>query len=466
LSSSGGASLLLRAAKRLEPLNLDLARETYVNAWMAALFAGHLARAGEILEISRAARALPPPTQPARPLDLLLDGFALLVTDGPAAAAPTLREAASAFASADTAREEVLQFGWVASTAANTLWDEESFRAILVRQVQLARAVGALEQLPLALVGLAMDDAWRGDFTGADSLIAEIDAVCEATGGTPIAPFAASFVAALRGNQAETIPLVEATITTAEAMGQGAVVTYAHWVTAISNNGLGRYTDALTAADRATRDAHPFPVSDWAGPELIEAAVRSGNTALAVGALDRLAETAQAGRTDFGLGLEARCRALLSSGDAAEALYREAIGRLGRTRLRPDLARAHLLYGEWLRRQGQRTGAREQLRTAHGMLAAIGMEAFAERAWRELIATGEKMPKRSVETRGRLAPQEEQIARLARDGRTTPEISGQLFLSARTVEWHLRKIFTKLGICSRRELDDALAHRERDDQPN
>ncbi len=464
LSSSDASPLLLKAARRLELLKLDLARETYVNAWMAAVFAGHLARAAEILEISRAAKALPPPTQPPRPLDLLLDGFALLVTDGPAAAASALRQAASAFASAGISREEVLQFGWVASTAANALWDEESFRAILLRQVQLARAAGALEQLPLALVGLAMDDTWRGDFAGADSLIAEVDAVCEATGGTPIAPCAASFVAALRGNQAEVIPLVEATIATAEGTGQGTVVTYAHWVTAISDNGLGRYADALVAAERATQGTQR-PMADWARPELIEAAARSGNTAMAADALDRLAETTQAGGTDFGLGLEARSRALLSSGDAAEALYREAISRLGRTRLRPDLARAHLLYGEWLRWQGRCADAREQLRTAHGMLAAIGMEAFAERARRELIATGEKVPKPSVETRDRLAPREEQIARAARDGRTNPEIGRQLFLSARTVEWHLRKIFTKLGIGSRSELGDALAQHRRDGRP-
>jgi DNA-binding CsgD family transcriptional regulator len=200
-----------------------------------------------------------------------------------------------------------------------------------------------------------------------------------------------------------------------------------------------------------------LPIAMWALPELVEAAARTGNTQMATGALDRLAETTQAGRTDVGLGLEARCRALLSGGAAADKLYREAIDRLGRTRLYPELARAHLLYGEWLRREGRRVDAREQLRTAHGMFAAIGMEAFAERARRELIATGEKVRKRSVETRDQLTPQEEQIALLARDGRTSPEIGGQLFLSERTVEWHLGKIFTKLGIGSRRELHAALA---------
>ena len=200
----------------------------------------------------------------------------------------------------------------------------------------------------------------------------------------------------------------------------------------------------------------------WALPELVEAAARTGNTEVAAGALEQLAETTQAGGTDFGLGLEARCRALLSGGTAADELYREAIDRLGRTRLRPELARAHLLYGEWLRREGRRVDARGQLRTAHDTLDAIGMKAFAARARRELIATGEKVPKRSVEAHDRLTPQEEQIARLARDGRTSAEIGAQLFLSARTVEWHLGKVFTKLGIGSRRELHAALAQREQD----
>jgi DNA-binding CsgD family transcriptional regulator len=236
-------------------------------------------------------------------------------------------------------------------------------------------------------------------------------------------------------------------------------------VAAILANGLGRYEEALAAARHASEDTFTLHVSMWALPELAEAAARSGNTEVAAGALERLAETTQAGGTDFGLGLEARCRALLSGGAAADELYREAIDRLGRTRLRPELARAHLLYGEWLRRQGRRVDARGQLRTAHDMLDAIGMEAFAERARRELIATGEKVRRRRTETRDELTPQEEQIARLARDGRTSPEIGAQLFLSARTVEWHLGKIFTKLGIGSRRELRAALAGPGQQAQP-
>ena len=386
---SDAPPLLLKAAKRLEPLDRDLARDTYLSAWMAASFAGHLAGAGDLWEVSRAAQALRPPKQPPRPLDLLLEGLALLAIDGPGAAAPALRQAASAFASADAPAQELLQFGLMAHGAAIALWDEDCWRAILVRQVRLARDVGALDQLPVDLSSLAHDDMWRGDFEAADSLIAEANAVCEAT-GSRIAPFAAMFLAALRGNQAEVAPLIEATLAAAEAGGQGGAATQAHWVAAILHNGLGRYADALAAAEQATQDAHLWAAT-WALPELIEAAVRTGSTHAAPAALERLAETTQAGGTDFGLGLEARSRALLSRGDAAEGWYREAIDRLGRTRLRPDLARAHLLYGEWLRREGRRADAREQLRTAHDMFAAMGMEAFAERARRELIATGEKV---------------------------------------------------------------------------
>src|SRR5262249_47977933 len=414
---SGPPPLLLKAAKRLEPLNRDLARDTYLRAWMAAAHAGHLAGAGHIVEVSRAARALPPPKQPPRPLDLLLDGLALLAIDGPGAAAPALRQAASAFASADASAQELLEFGLMAYVAAMALWDEDGVRAIAVRQLRLARDVGALDGLPNNLGALAYDDIFRGDLEAAGSLIAEANAVCEATGNR-IAPNPATLLAARRGNQAELTPLIEAALAAAEAGGQGSAATQAHWAAAILHNGLGRYADALAAAERATRDAHWFS-STRAAPELIEAAVRTGSTHAAPAALERLAETTQAGGTDYGLGLEARSRALLSRGDAAEGWYREAIDRLGRTPLRPDLARAHLLYGEWLRREGRRVDARGQLRTAHNMFTAIGMEAFAERARRELIATGEKVRKRSVETYGQLTPQEEQIARLARDGPTT-----------------------------------------------
>ena len=258
------------------------------------------------------------------------------------------------------------------------------------------------------------------------------------------------FLGGLRGHEAEVAPLIQATLAAAEAGGQGGAVTGAHWAAAVLHNGLGRYADALTAAEKATRDATVF-TSILVVPELVEAAVRTGNTEVAAGALQRLTETTQPSGNDLALGVEARCRALLS-GETAERLYHEAIGRLGRTQLRPDLARAHLLYGEWLRRQGRRVDARQHLRTAYDMLTAIGMAAFAERARRELIATGERVNKRTAETPDQLTAQEALIARLARDGQSNAEIGAQLFISTRTVEWHLRKVFTKLGVSSRRQL--------------
>ena len=453
--------LLFKAAKRLEPLNLDQAREAYLSAWMAASFAGHVPGADNMLDISRAALALPPVGAAPRPLDLLLDGFAMLITDGPAAAAPTLRQALSAFSSAEIPVRELLHFGWMAFGAANALWDHDCWRAIQDRQVGLARTIGALEQLPVGLAVLAQGDTRQGDFARADSHIAESRAISKAIGGGSHASYAAMYLAALRGQQAEVIALVEATLAEAEAGGYRSAMAAAHWTVAILHNGHGRYVDALAAAERAIREVAVF-VSSWALPELIEAAVRSENMHLAAGALDELAGRTQAGGTDFGLGTEARCRALVSRGQVAETWYQEAIERLGRTRLRPDLARAHLLYGEWLRAENRVLDAREQLRTAHDMLAAIGMTAFTERARLELTATGGKAPKRSSETRDQLTPQEAQIARLARDGLSNPEIGAQLFLSARTVEWHLRKVFTKLGIGSRRELHAALTQPGRD----
>ncbi|HEY6310029.1 MAG TPA: LuxR C-terminal-related transcriptional regulator [Streptosporangiaceae bacterium] len=452
---SDAPALLLKAAKRLESLDADLAREAYLTAWQAALFAGRLAAAGDLLEVCRAARALAPSAQP-RTVDLVLDGLALVVTDGSATAAPTLRRAVSAFIDADITAEEALRWGWLAQAAASALWDDDTWHALLVRQVRLAREAGALDQLPVMLDALGTAVAARGDLATASALIVEADTICEVTGACA-APCTAMMLASLRGCQAEAAPLIEATIAEAEFGGQGIVVACAHWAAAVLHNGLARYEEAATAARQASEDIAALPVSMWALPELVEAAARGGDTGLARDALKQLAEITQSCGTDSALGVEARCRALLSDAADTDALYREAIDRLRRTGLLPELARTHLLYGEWLRRAGRRIYAREQLRTAYDMLAAIGMAAFAERARQELNATGEKVRKRSLETVTTLTAQEALIARLARDGRTNPEIGTQLYLSARTVEWHLRKIFTKLGISSRRELRAAMA---------
>jgi DNA-binding CsgD family transcriptional regulator len=461
--SSGQGSdappLLLSAARRLEPLDLDLAREAYMSAWGAALFAGYMAKAVGLREVSMAARAVPPPAHPPRWIDLLLDGAALAGTDGHAAAAPVLQRASLAFVSADTPVEERLPWSWVAMTSAIHLWDEDGWLAINAALIQLARDCGALEQVPIALEAHATAVMWCGDFPAAAAEIAEARLVAEAT-GTQVAPFAAMSLAALRGREGEATALIEATIAAATAGGQGAAVTWARWVSAILGNGFGRYADAAAAAGQASKDTPGFFPGSWALPELIEAAARTGDTRLAETAVGQLAETTQPGGTNFGLGVEARCRALVSQGQAAEGWYREAIDRLGRSRVRTELARAHLVYGEWLRRENRRTDARAQLRTAYDLLSDIGMEAFAERARRELLATGETARKRtapaSTAATQELTPQEAQVARLASEGLSNPEIGARLFISAHTAQYHLSKVFAKLGITSRNQLHRVL----------
>jgi DNA-binding CsgD family transcriptional regulator/predicted negative regulator of RcsB-dependent stress response len=459
------ATALLKAARRLEPFDLDLARETYLAAWGASILTvgGHADGHGEVLqEICRSVLALPPPPDGPRPLDLTLEGLALLITDGHAAAAPTLQRAAKVLTSIPV--EEVLRWGWVATRTSSAVWDYEGFHAISARQVQLVREVGALAHLPLFLSQVGVARAWMGDFAGAEAVAAESASVAARTGNR-FPPHVVLLLRAMQGREAEAAAAIAAAIEGAAANGQGAAATFAHWAEAVLHNGLAHYKEAAAAARQAA--ANPFdPWSAlWALPELVEAAARLGDDELARDALERLAVMTQPSGNDPALGIEARCRALLSDGADADDLYREAIDRLGLTRLRPELARAHLLYGEWLRREGRRVEAREQLRAGHDLLAALGLGAFAERARRELIATGEKVRKRGVETRDQLTPQEEQIARLARDGRTNPEIAAQLFLSARTVEWHLGKVFGKLGVSSRRELTAALGQRGPDGQP-
>jgi DNA-binding CsgD family transcriptional regulator len=461
-ASSGGSDaprLLLNAAKRLERLDLELARETYLDAWGAALFAGELATAGGLVEVSRAAMSVPLPASP-RASDLLLDALATLVIEGRCAAASKLRQATSAFTSDEVSPEKSFRWGWLMTVPANVLWDDESRHTINVRQVELARDAGALVRLPIDLTAAAVLAAWRGDFASASDAIAEADAVTEATGAC-IAPCGAMLLAALRGRETEASRLIESTIDNATSGGQGIGVQFATWAAAILFNGLGKYEQALAAARRATDEAPELFLAAWALPELIEASVRVGETELGLRALDRLTETTAAAGTDWALGIEARSRALLSKGELAERAYREAIDRLGRTRLSTELARAHLLFGEWLRRENRRADARTQLYLAHELLIATGMEAFAERARIELLATGERVRRRVVETRDELTPQEFQIARLARDGLSNPEIGARLFISSRTVEWHLRKVFTKLAITSRKQLRTALPEGDR-----
>ena len=455
-SFGSAASQLLKAARQLEPLDAGLARETYLEAWGTALAAGELASAGTLRDVSLAVRSAPPPPDEPRSSDLLLDGLAQLVTEGLAAAAPTLRKAVDAFRDDET----VLQWGAMAATAAAALWDMDGFRAIITRQLQLARDTGALALLGTALQGGGIVVAWSGDFREAASVVTEADAVTGTT-GIRIAPYGGMLLAAYRGRDDEASALLKSALNASAASGEGLGVQYARWATAILANGLGRYEEALAAARQASDDTPELFVSHWALAELVEAAIRTGNDGLAAEAVDRLVDATSGSDADWGLAITARSQALASEGEDSEGLYIEAIDRLSRTPVRPELARTHLLYGEWLRREGRRLDAREQLRTAHDLFEAIGMEAFAERARRELLATGERVRKRSDETRDHLTPQEEQIARLAREGRSNPEIGAQLFISARTVEWHLHKVFAKLGINSRKQLRTVLSEPDR-----
>jgi DNA-binding CsgD family transcriptional regulator len=339
------------------------------------------------------------------------------------------------------------------------LWDEESRKRIYMRQLQSIRDAGLLSVAPIFLHGLGVNLCWRGDFAAAASLIAEADAVAEAT-GTRFARYAAMQLTALRGNEADAAALIDTEVRNAAAARQGLGIQWGQWSSAVLYNGLGRYEQALAAAQQASEAVSELFVSGWALPELIEAAARIERTELAGQGLARLIEATSIGNSDWGLGLLARSRGLLSAGEDAERSYRDAIDRLGRTPLRPELARSHLVYGEWLRRENRRVEARAQLRDAHEQFTSIGMEAFAERAGKELLATGEKVRKRTVETRDDLSAQERQIGELARDGLSNPEIGARLFLSPRTVEWHLSKVFAKLGIRSRHELAGALASSE------
>jgi DNA-binding CsgD family transcriptional regulator/tetratricopeptide (TPR) repeat protein len=451
--------LLLEAARQLEPFDDELARGAYLSAYGAAYAAAHLAPPDTFLEICRAAQKFAAGRGTPQALDLLLEGLSRMHTDGRAVAVPILQRAAVALA--ELPPDDVVLWGWLAGPPTHVVWDSDAATAIFERQAKIVRDAGALAELPIHLQALALDRAWTGAFQDADLLIAESNSVAAAI-GSQLPPFAALRLRSLQGRELEAVGLIEATTRMAEAVGAGLAVIVARWAAAVLYNGLARYKDALAAARSVpANDVDAYP-SMWVLPELIEASVRVGESGLARTAVQRLTEMTQPAGTDFGLGIEARSRALVTEGAAAEGLYREAIERLSRTHLRPELGRAQLVYGEWLRRESRRVDAREQLRAAYDLFVSIGMGAFAERARRELVATGETVRKRSVETQDQLTPQELQIARLASDGQTNAEIGAQLFLSRRTVEWHLRKVFDKLEIRSRRELATALGRQGKD----
>jgi DNA-binding CsgD family transcriptional regulator len=451
---SDAGRLLVSAARRLEPLDAAMARDTHLEALGAAM-ASDLDIPGGVLEAAEAARAAPPGPEPPRAVDVLLDAFAMRLTDGYAAAAPTLTRALELLLALELTDDEARRTLWLAGGRANIivaveLWDPEALHALAARQAQFARDAGALMHLQLALSFLARSHILAGELTTAALTVDEDRLIAEATGNPPLGN-ARMTLAAWRGEEALASELIDATAQEAAARGW----TSNAYASAVLYNGLGRHDAARDAAWQVF-ERDPVPFGPFLVPELAEAASRTGDDALVSAALDWLSERTRVTPTEWVLGIEARVRALLSEGDAADRLYRESIERLDRTRVRVELARAHLLYGEWLRRENRRVDAREQLRTAHDMLDTMGIEAFAERARRELLATGETARKRTVETRDELTAQEAQIARLARDGLSNPAIGTRLFISPRTVEYHLHKVFTKLDIGSRNQLARVL----------
>ena len=446
-------ALLVKEARQLESRHPRLARQACRDAFWAALTSGGRA-ADDLADTAEAVRAARAGSGPPRPGDLLLDGLAELVTDGYAAGAPLLRQALEEFRETEVPLEESL--GWLplACRISGDVWDDHSWSVLSARLVERARHAGALSVLPAALTSGAAMQLLAGEPARAGWLAQQAEAVARATGRVPELCFPL-MAAAWGGRDREAGQLIAAA-TEMTGPGDAQRLTTADWAAAVLHNGWSRYGEALAAAEQASAYPGEPGLAIWSLAELIEAAARAGQPGRAAAALERLSEATCAAGTDWALGIQVRCRALLSEGEAAERGYVAAIGRLGRTRVRVELARAHLLYGEWLRRENRRVDAREQLRAAYEMLAAMAMEGFAERARRELMATGETVRKRRAETGVELTAQEARIVRLAMDGHTNPEISSQLFLSPRTVEWHLRKVFTKLGIKSRKELTIAL----------
>jgi DNA-binding CsgD family transcriptional regulator len=448
---SDAPALLQRVAQQLEALDVELARETHLQALVAAIYAARFAPGDDVIEVARAARSAPLDADPLPARQLLLLGLATRLTDGYTAAAPTLKKALHAH------RDEPQQPHWLGlayNIAAMDLWDDEAWFELASEQAQWARATGTLSQLRYALDYLAGYRIQAGELAMAAELAAEAEGLDTGI-REPTLPYIPLLLAAWRGEAHAVRNLVGVMTRDASTRGEGCAITHAEYASAVLYNGLGKYELAADASRKAAA-VDDIGTSSWAMYELVEAAARSDQRQVASATLDRLSKRADASGTDWAKGIEARSRALLADGPTAEDLHLEAIERLGRCRMAAHLARAQLSYGEWLRRENRRMDARRQLRHAHTAFTSMGAKGFAERAGHELLATGEKVRKRVDETRDQLTPQEQQIARLAREGLTNPEIGAQLFISPRTVEFHLRKVFTKLGISSRRSLREAL----------
>jgi DNA-binding CsgD family transcriptional regulator len=465
-------TLLLEAARALQGLDDGLARETYLEAFGAALFAGRLGGPDRVREVAEAAREAPPGPQPPRPIDLLLDGMAnrrlerlvdASISDASRAGLDTLRHALQALRRENPrTKDDIMRLLGLSpmaqSMATHELWDFEAWEELSSRSVRLARDAGALGVLPVLMTYLAGIHVYAGEFAAAAAVIEEAETITAATGNVPMR-YARLFLAGWRGEETEALKLIEAAINDALARGEGRVFTVTGHVTAVLYNGLGRYPAALDGARRVC-EHDEFGYFGWSLAELVEAGVRSDAMDEAAAALPVLEGRTRASGTEWALGVLARSKALLCDDHTAEPLYREAIERLERTRVVVHLARAHLVYGEWLRRQNRRREGREHLRIAYEAFSRMGADAFAERARGELLATGETVAKRTVEKRQLLTAQERQVLRLAAEHHTNSEIGSQLFVSPRTVEYHLRKVFSKLGVSSRRELPDALRQLE------
>ena len=447
------APLLLEAAERLREIDPELARETYLEALTAAIFAGPLAGPGaSSSEVAQAAKAAPPARKP-RGLDQLLDGLVALLTDTYAAGVPILRKTQRAFGAGMSEREE-LRWMWGGTVSAMLLWDDERWERLSDRHLQLVRETGALGGLQIALGHREGMHVFAGELGSAASLLDAIEEATQLT-GSPLPPYHGLGLVAMRGREAEARRLIDKARPEVIERGEGAGLEFMDWAEAVLYNGLGRYSEALAASRRVLDSSELVPVN-WALPELVEAAARTGARELAADADRLLTDRSGASGTDWALGIAARSHALVVEDECADDLYAEAIERLSRTRVAVDLARAHLLYGEWLRRQSRRVDARKELRIAHEMFTDFGMEAFAERARVELEATGEHARTRTVETLGDLTPQESQISRLVAQGHTNREIAAQLFISPSTVEYHLRKVFRKLGVKTRTQLANRM----------
>jgi DNA-binding CsgD family transcriptional regulator len=456
---SDAPPILLSAARRLSAVDTSAAADAYFEALEAAVFTGRLGGANDVAEVAQAARSALCGVHSPGPMDALLDGLATLLSDGHATGLIALQRAVRQFAAAPLHNQrEIMRWLSLApiaqEAAAHHLWDYQLWRRMADRAARLARDAGALGTLPVALMYSAGVHLHDGDLRGASVLIEEADAITAATHNAPVS-YASMALVAWLGEEGVALDMMESRVRDATVRGEGTVLALAGYATALLYNGLCRFDAALAGARRGC-DSEDFSFFAWTLPELIEAAARTGAHDLAVSALQKFEERARAAGTPWALGMLSRSRALLSEGDTAESSYRDALSQLEQGGVAVHLARAHLIYGEWLRRDGRRVEAREQLRKAHEQLSRFGAGAFAERAERELLATGEAVRKRSEQPRNDLTSQEAQVARLAAEGHTNQEIGSQLFISHRTAEYHLHKVFVKLNISSRRELRHAL----------